>query len=135
MNARILVVEDETVTGALLGETLGEEGYHVDLAADGRRALELLLEKPFDLMLLDLKLPHMDGLELLARLTESRTAVPTIIMTGRADVMRSGLSEQGEETVRAYPAPCAYLAKPFRTPHMLYMVERMLKAASRERAD
>ena len=64
----LLVVEDDPRVSALLTDTLGDEGYAVDSVTDGLQALGLLEGFPYDLVLLDMMLPHCDGFEVVTRL-------------------------------------------------------------------
>ncbi|HHL39075.1 MAG TPA: hybrid sensor histidine kinase/response regulator [Deltaproteobacteria bacterium] len=82
---RILVVEDEKHERALLAELLSREGFYADEADDGREAMEKLEKLTYDLMLLDLKIPGVNGLELLRTLRAGKRDIPVIIMTGHAD--------------------------------------------------
>ncbi|MGH2873383.1 MAG: response regulator [Solirubrobacteraceae bacterium] len=83
-SARILLVDDEQSIQALLSYPLRKEGYDVVQATDGRQALERFDEQPFDLVVLDLMLPRLDGLEVCRRL-RSRSSVPIIILTAKSD--------------------------------------------------
>jgi CheY-like chemotaxis protein len=65
---RILVVDDEELNRILLSTSLGESGYTVETAEDGRQALRMLHAQPFDVVLLDLIMPRMDGFEVLAEM-------------------------------------------------------------------
>ena len=66
----ILVVEDKDTMRNMLYETLTEEGYRVDAATDGRQAMDLVGNKSYDLVLTDLRMPEIDGLELLSKVKE-----------------------------------------------------------------
>ncbi|HEY8100657.1 MAG TPA: response regulator [Burkholderiaceae bacterium] len=80
---RILLVEDDVMIGEGVQTMLRAEGYIVDLASDGRLADAALSAEHFDLVLLDLGLPGMDGLEILRRVRARRKNLPVIIMTAR----------------------------------------------------
>ncbi len=82
----ILVVDDEVAICETLAQILGYEGYRVLTAGDGRRALQLLGEQAVDAMLLDVKMPGMDGFEVLARVREEQPATPVIIISGHGDI-------------------------------------------------
>lgn len=79
--ARILVVDDEENIRLLYREELGEEGYEVETAASGEEALRRLEAEPFDLVTVDIKMPGMDGLELLARIREKWLELPVVLST------------------------------------------------------
>jgi two-component system response regulator HydG len=80
----ILVVDDEPDTCANLQDILADLGYQVDVAHDGQSALELVHKTPYDVALLDLKMPGMDGLELYRRIKELRAGTVAIIVTAYA---------------------------------------------------
>jgi DNA-binding response OmpR family regulator len=82
--ARILLVDDEQSIQTLLSYPLRRDGYEVVQATDGRQALERFDEQPFDLVVLDLMLPKLDGLEVCRRL-RGRSSVPIIMLTARSD--------------------------------------------------
>ena len=81
---RILLVDDEQPIQTLLSFPLQKDGYDVVQASDGREALARFGEQPFDLVVLDLMLPKMDGLEVCRRL-RSRSDVPIIMLTAKAE--------------------------------------------------
>ena len=82
---RILVADDDPSIRAALRATLEADGYEVSLAPDGRAAIEALIAHTFDLAILDLAMPHADGLEVLRRLRENErtAAIPVILHTSR----------------------------------------------------
>jgi len=82
----VLVVDDEIAICETLAQILGYEDYQVLTAADGPRALHLLEERAVDAMLLDVKMPGMDGFEVLARVRERHAEVPVIIISGHGDI-------------------------------------------------
>ncbi|HSO98928.1 MAG TPA: response regulator transcription factor [Solirubrobacteraceae bacterium] len=103
-SARILLVDDEQSIQTLLSYPLRKEGYEVVQATDGRQALERFSEQPFDLVVLDLMLPGLDGLEVCRRL-RSRSSVPIIMLTARSDEIDKVLGlELGADD---------YITKPF----------------------
>jgi len=117
--ARILVVDDEASARSGLAKLLGQEGYDVDTAADGLLALELVAEKAPNLIVTDLKMPNMDGMELVAKVREQNPGIPTIVTTAFSDVssavqaMRAGAED--------------YLTKPIDFDALLLAVERALQ--------
>jgi len=81
---KILVVDDEPDIRLILTTLLGVQGYEVDIAEDGRRALTKLQEVEYDLMLLDLMMPHVDGFEVLRRLPAALLdRMPVIVLTAK----------------------------------------------------
>lgn len=80
---RLLLVEDDVALGEGIHLALSREGYTVDWVKDGASALHALLSEVFDLAILDLGLPRLDGLEVLRRLRESGSSLPMLILTAR----------------------------------------------------
>ena len=105
MTRRILIVEDSKDMGELLQLHLEEHAYDVTLARDGRTGQHLALSEPYDLIVLDLMLPDMDGLEVCRRVRGQPTYVPILMLTSKsADVDRVVGLEMGADD---------YLVKPF----------------------
>jgi two-component system response regulator HydG len=116
---RILVVDDEVNARNALTELLTEEGYQVDSAADGFKALGKVADLAPDLVLTDLKMPGMDGLQLLAKLHEADRDLPVIVMTAFGEV---------ETAVRAMRDGARdYLAKPVNVGELSVVVARELE--------
>ena len=82
----VLVVDDEVAIRETLAQILGYEGYRVPTAASGPEALALMDEDAADAVLLDIKMPEMDGFEVLARLRESHADVPVVVISGHGDI-------------------------------------------------
>jgi len=80
--ARILVVDDERVIREILAEFLTLEGFSVHTVEDGDKALVELRLRPYDLLITDLKMPRLSGLQLLERIEAERLGVLTVLMTG-----------------------------------------------------
>src|SRR3954451_17780218 len=102
--ARILLVDDEQSLQTLLSYPLRKDGYEVVQATDGRQALDRFSEQSFDLVVLDVMMPRMDGLEVCRRL-RSRSAVPIIMLTAR--------SEEIDKVVGLELGADDYITKPF----------------------
>jgi two-component system alkaline phosphatase synthesis response regulator PhoP len=118
MSARILVVDDEPSVTDLLAYNLRKAHYDVLVAADGRQALRLAAEANPDLILLDLMLPEIDGLDVCRELRQS-TAVPIIMITAR-----------GEETDRVVGLEVGaddYVTKPFSMRELMARVKAVLR--------
>ncbi len=79
---RLLIVEDRDSLRRMLERALGQEGYEVAAAADGRAGMRLLAERPFDFVLTDLKLPDVSGLEVLEASRAAQPRVPVVVLTG-----------------------------------------------------
>ncbi|MGH7496235.1 MAG: sigma-54-dependent transcriptional regulator [bacterium] len=86
MPLQILVVDDEPQICNTVRGLLGDEGHHVATSNSGEDALHLLQQHPFDLIFLDLRLPGMDGLEVLRRMQENRIAIATLMISAHADI-------------------------------------------------
>jgi DNA-binding NtrC family response regulator len=113
---KVLVVDDEEPFRRLLKNELTRKGYAVEVAADGGAALRLLGEAAFDVVLLDVVMPGMDGLSLMKRLKEEGAAPPIIVLTGKATV------ETAVEAMKngAYD----YLTKPYKLEELVIVIER-----------
>jgi DNA-binding response OmpR family regulator len=81
--ARLLVVEDEAALAATLAHGLHQDGFHVETAADGLVALDMTLNHSYDLIVLDLMLPNVSGLDLCTRLRRAGVATPILVLTAR----------------------------------------------------
>jgi len=84
--ANLLIVDDEFIVRDSLGKWFGEEGYSVSVAGSAREALAQMAQRPFDLALLDIKMPGTDGVELQSRMREINPEMAVIMMTGYASV-------------------------------------------------
>ena len=119
---RILVVEDEKHLAEGLVYNLRLEGYEPVLARDGREALDLLLEGPWSLILLDLMLPQVDGFEVARRVRQDEPRIPILMLTAKA-------SE--EDRVRGLECGADdYLTKPFHLRELLLRIQGILKRSS-----
>lgn len=118
---RILIIEDEKEIVRLIRLELEHEGYQVADAGDGRTGLETALEEDFDLILLDVMLPELNGFALLRRLRETKQT-PVIMLTARDDVVDkdTGLDTGAND----------YITKPFHIEELLARVRAVLRAGS-----
>jgi two-component system nitrogen regulation response regulator NtrX len=82
----VLVVDDESAIREAIRTTLEYEGYAIDEAGSGQEALEMIGREPWDVILLDIKMPVMDGLEVLEHLRSRRSQTPVIMISGHADI-------------------------------------------------
>lgn len=126
-SASVLVVDDELFVRELLLEFLGQNGLEVYLADRGERAVELVKERHFDLCLLDLKMPEMNGLEVLGEFETASEQPLTVLMTGYPTV------ESAVACLRA--GVFDYVIKPFKLPELLATVQRGLKEVRRRRRE
>ncbi|MFO0731607.1 MAG: response regulator [Nitrospiraceae bacterium] len=83
---RILVVEDETKVGCFIKRALEEESYAVDLCENGAQGLDMALSGNYDLIVIDLMLPGLPGLEVLTRLRKEKIHTPVLILTAQSKV-------------------------------------------------
>jgi DNA-binding response OmpR family regulator len=88
----ILVTDDDEAIRTLLAEELTDEGYRVITAKDAREALKIVEEQPLDLVVLDIRMPGMDGLELLPRILGLREGLPVILNTAYTQYQESFMS-------------------------------------------
>lgn len=116
---RILLLEDEPKVSALVKRGLIAERYAVDISADGLEALQYAEAYPYDLMILDLMVPRLSGVEVLKRIRRSNTYVPILVLTARDSVDdKVKLFEIGADD---------YLTKPFAFAELLVRVKALLR--------
>lgn len=117
MSIRILIVDDEEPFRRLLKKELGRQGFYTDTAADGNTALRTLMDSSFDIILLDIDMPDMDGMSLLKKLKHDPASPAIIVLTGKAtvdtavDAMKDG----------AYD----YLTKPYKLDDLTNVISRV----------
>lgn len=116
---RILLVEDEPKVAGFVQRGLAAERYAVDVSSNGREGWELAQTYPYDLIILDLMLPELDGKELLQRIRNKNTCVPVLILTARDAVDdKVRLFEMGADD---------YLTKPFAFAELLVRAKALLR--------
>jgi len=115
---RVLVVDDEATIRDLLSKTLALAEYDVDLAPDGRSALERLRIIPYDLLITDLKMPGVDGLAVIREARRLKADIPVIIITG--------FSTEASAIEAVNLGVSGYLTKPFRVPRVLAVAAKAL---------
>ena len=116
----LLVADDDEVARDLLAEALGREGYQVKVAAGGEECVRLAETEPFDVALVDLRMPGVDGLRVLERLAVIQPDLPVVILTAFASI---------ETAIQAVNAGAYdYLSKPFRMDEIKAVVRRTLEA-------
>ena len=115
----MLVVEDDGTISAFVAKGLREAGFVVDTARDGRSALAMATTDPYDLAIVDLMLPELDGLSLIEQLRAQGIGVPVLILTAKRSVDErvEGLQRGGDD----------YLTKPFAFPELLARVQALLR--------
>ncbi|AMV73805.1 winged-helix transcriptional response regulator [Desulfuromonas sp. DDH964] len=121
----ILVVEDEKKVASFIKRGLEEEKYTVDLAADGEEGLAMGTAKPYDLILMDLMLPKMDGLTVIRELRQKGIHTPVLCLTAKdtVDDIVSGLDSGSDD----------YLTKPFAFAELLARVRALVRRGSKDR--
>ena len=122
--ARILVVDDEPAVQNALSRALTLEHYDVERAGDGLEALERLGAAPYEAIILDIAMPHMDGLEVCRRLREGGDSTPVLMLTARGEVddRVAGLDAGADD----------YLVKPFALRELLARIRALLRRAGDE---
>jgi DNA-binding response OmpR family regulator len=118
---RILVVEDEHKVASFIARALREEAYAVDVAATGQKALELVLDARYDVILLDIRLPGLSGIEVCRELRQSGVETPILMLTARSLVAQrvEGLNVGADD----------YLTKPFAIAELRARVRALIRRA------
>ncbi len=115
---RVFVVDDEEALRTVLSSELEGEGYEVASAADGQEAIEILTNRVFDLILLDIKMPNVDGFEVLKFVKDRQPKTKVVMLTGFADLKNAIESKKlGAED---------FVSKPYDLVDLLTTVERVL---------
>ncbi len=124
---RILVVEDEKHLNAMIAEALGDDGYSTDSCYNGVEALEFLACADYDVIVLDVMMPKMDGLTLVRTLRAQGNATPVLFLTSRDSVADKveGLESGGDY----------YLVKPFHFDELLAVVRAMTRKYTGNRSN
>ncbi|HER4257637.1 TPA: two-component system response regulator CovR [Streptococcus pyogenes] len=119
MTKKILIIEDEKNLARFVSLELQHEGYEVIVEVNGREGLETALEKEFDLILLDLMLPEMDGFEVTRRLQTEKTTYIMMMMTARDSIMDvvAGLDRGADD----------YIVKPFAIEELLARIRAIFR--------
>jgi len=118
---KILLIEDEPHVAGLINRGLSENGYSISVAPDGKLGLEMALKHSFDILILDIMLPGMNGIELCRQLRDAKVHTPILFLTalGTTENIVAGLNIGGDD----------YLVKPFKFAEL----EARLKSLSRRR--
>ena len=121
---RILIVEDEKKVAGFIKKGLEEETYAVDVAYDGEEGFHLAAMNHYDMIILDLMLPKMDGLEVLTRLRDKKVSTPILLLTAKdaVDDKVTGLNKGADD----------YLTKPFAFSELLARLRSLLRRGQAE---
>lgn len=124
---RVLIVEDDGETAGYIAKGLGEAGYAVEVAADGRDGLLRAASEDFDLAIVDRMLPHLDGLSLVETLRGTGKCLPVLFLSamGGVDDRVKGLRAGGDD----------YLVKPFAFSELLARVEALLRRPATDKLE
>jgi two-component system, OmpR family, response regulator len=119
---RLLLIEDDPVISSFVTKGLREAGFAVDNAADGEDGLHLALLEPYDAVIVDLMLPKLDGLTLIARLRKTKPNIPILILSAKRSVddRVKGLQTGSDD----------YLTKPFAFSELLARVQALIRRAT-----
>ncbi len=116
--ARILIVEDEENLRELYAEELAESGYEVEKAHNGKDALNLISKKDFDIVLMDIRMPEMDGIETLGKIITMEKKIPVIIYTAYSNYKSNFMTWTAD----------AYLTKSSNLDELKAKIEELLAA-------
>lgn len=115
---KVLLVDDEEELVSTLGERFSLRGIDTNVVMSGADALNLIQEKDFDVVVLDIKMPGMDGLQVLTKMREIRPSAKIILLTGR------GSEKESEKGLKA--GACAYLVKPIKIDDLIRKMEEAI---------
>ena len=124
MTREVLIVDDEAEFTETLAKVLRRRAVDVRVAPTGGQALAMLRSRPFPVVLLDVKMPGLDGLQVLAEIRRTLPATRVILMTGHLDA--------GEQERGAAAGAFAYLLKPYPTEQLLAVIEAAAREAAAE---
>jgi DNA-binding NtrC family response regulator len=121
-NVRILVADDEEIMRDILSTLLSSESYRVDLAETGAQALEMIQENDYGVVLLDLMMPDMDGLQVLEELKKTENSPAAVVLTAFASI---------EKAVKATKLGAFdFITKPFKNDELLLAVKNAMERRS-----
>jgi two-component system response regulator AtoC len=120
----VLVVDDDVAVARVMGALLEQAGHKVEVSSSGEKALEILAERPFDVVVTDQAMPGMDGLELLTRVHERWPEIPVVMVTAHGTVQLA---------VEAMKRGCAdFMVKPVDREQLLFVVQKELHKSARD---
>ncbi len=122
---KILVVEDEKKVADFIKEGLIEEGFNVDVAYNGQEALDYIFSNEYDVVILDIMLPEIDGNEVLKKMREKNIDTPVIMLTAKDTL---------EDKIESFNIGCDdYLTKPFSIEELLLRIKAILRRKGKEK--
>lgn len=122
MSAKILVVDDDEMTRHFLSHILAQQGFILEAASDGEQALSLMKEKSFDIVLLDIEMPGLNGLETLKRIRKNylKKDLPVLMVTA---------NDQSSEIIQAFDLGANdYVVKPLDVPVLFARIRAHLES-------
>lgn len=124
--SRVLVVDDEPSIRLLVARALEKRGFEVDSATDGVEALQKLAERPYDLLVLDLMMPRLDGLGVIEQLPENRTIPKILIMTAASPSVFQQIPRERVDGI---------ISKPFELTSLIESAEKLSEPGGGDRAE
>ena len=124
MPKRLLIAEDDAAVSAMVADILRIEGFDPVIVAEGRKVLDVLRSQPFDMVILDIMLPGLDGISILRGIRDdpATSRIPVVMLTAKTD---------DESTWAGWRAGCDYyMTKPFDPDELLEILRRLEKASS-----
>ena len=118
LKPRILIADDENDLRLLLGEALVSQGYDISLASDGEEAVALIAKERFDLTLLDIQMPKMNGIQVLKYIRENSPQTRSIILTGYSDLKHAMEAKEF--------GAADFIGKPYKLEDVLLTIKRVL---------
>jgi len=120
----ILIIDDDPQMRSMLSSILKEDGYSVETVENGKKAIKTCEKVPFDLALIDVNLPDIEGVELLPKLKQMQPKMVKIIITGSPSI---------DNAVKAVnEKPDGFILKPFNVPQLLEMIRKRLEEKKNE---
>ena len=124
MIVNILIIDDDPQMRSMLSSILKEDGYSVEAVENGKKAIKTCEKVPFDLALIDVNLPDIEGVELLPKLKQMQPKMVKIIITGSPSI---------DNAVKAVnEKPDGFILKPFNVPQLLEMIRKRLEEKKNE---
>ncbi len=118
---KILLLEDDILLNKAIDKFLSKEGHEVETFRNGKLALDAILQRRYDMLLLDINVPMLSGLELLERIDSQKIQIPTIFISALRDI---------EDISKAFDLGCYdYLKKPFHLKELSLRIEKILKSS------